>query len=91
MSESAGIHISVTSGVSMFTREGFCVIEVDHKPVGQLAPQEVRDMAMQWLAAADAAESDAAVFAELTDPNGLNLDDTMAGGFIASLRSRRDG
>jgi hypothetical protein len=90
MSEQEEIHINVTSGVSLFTREGFCVIEVNHKPVGQLTPQGVRDMAMGWLSAADAAESDAAVFAELTDPKGLNLSDEMAGRFVFSLRARRD-
>lgn len=90
MSESEEVHISVTSGVSLFTREGFCRIELDHKPIGQLTPQEVREMALGWLAAADAAESDAAVFAELTDPKGLNLSDEMAGGFIQALRARRD-
>jgi hypothetical protein len=81
----------VTSGVSAFTGQGFCTIEL-HRPghvevLGQLDPEQVRQMALAWLGAAEAAEHDAAVFAELVETAGL--DEATAGTFIAHLRDRR--
>lgn len=81
-----GGSIEIESGVSPFTGKGFCQIRVDGKPVGQLDPEQVRTMALHWLAAADAAESDAAVFAEMKT---LGLEDKTIGGFISALRERR--
>ena len=80
-----GGDILIESGVSAFTGEGFCRISVDGKAVGQLDPAEVRTMALHWLAAADAAESDAAVFAEMKTVT----DEKTAAGFLQALRDRR--
>lgn len=93
MSDEAGIHIEVTSGVSAFTGEAFCSIVVRdggcHGKVlgsGQDSPAGIRAVALSWLEAAEAAESDAVVFAEL---KAIGLDEVAAGLFIASLRKRR--
>ena len=83
----AETHINIESGVSMFTGEGFCTIAVNHKRIGQLTPQEVRTMALHWLEAAEAACSDAAVYAQLRK---TGLDANTAGAFIQSLRDHRD-
>lgn len=80
--------ITVESGVSLFTKQGFCILSVNGERVGQLDPSQVRDMAMGWLAAADAAESDAAVFAELTEY--MELPEHTAAAFVQSLRARRE-
>lgn len=89
MSELA--HVDIESGVSLFTGEGFCTVTAaaaDDDTVlrGQLTPAEVRDMALAWLTAAEAAEHDAAVFAEL---GSLGLDDEVRAAFIRALRERR--
>lgn len=55
---------------------------------GQVSPAELRGMAMQFLAAAEAAESDAIVAAELVETAGV--DQNAALGFVASLRKRRE-
>lgn len=81
--------IEVISGVSLFTRKPFCTIVIDGKPSGQMDPNEVRTMALGWLEAAEAAEMDAMVMAEMTDENGLGLPIEVAGEFIKSLRNRR--
>ena len=93
MSTDAGIHIEVTSGVSAFTGEAFCSIVVRdggcHGKVlgsGQDNPAGIRAMALSWLEAAEAAESDAVVFAEL---KALGLDEAAAGCVIAGMRARR--
>lgn len=78
--------ITVTSGVSVFTGLPFCGVEVNGVAYGQLTPNEVRMMALHWLGAAEAAESDAAVFAEL---KSADLEDAVAATFITNLRSRR--
>lgn len=83
---SGGI-ILIESGVSAFTGKGFCTISVDGKPIGQLDPEQVREMALHWLAAADAAESDAAVMAEMIETVGLDTE--SAARFIYALRKRR--
>ncbi len=57
--------------------------------VGQLTPPEVRQMALDWLSAAEVAEHDAAVYAEMTD--GLDVTPDHALAFISALRARRDG
>ena len=83
--------IVIVSGVSAFTGEGFCHVEIhdtDHRIVGvaQLSPKEVRAMALHWLSAADAAESDAGVLAVLTD---AGISEQVRGGFLVKLRARR--
>jgi hypothetical protein len=55
--------------------------------VGQLTPLEVRTMALQWLAAAEAAIHDAAVFALATTK--LGMDERMAGQLISQVREHR--
>jgi hypothetical protein len=82
--------INITSGVSLFTKKGFCTIEVDGRAIGQLDPAEVRTMALHWIEAAEAAEMDAMVVSEMTDPEGLNLSIEVAAQFVKSLRRRRD-
>lgn len=83
-------YIEVLTGVSAFTREGFCTIVVDGRPAGQMEPNEVRTMALQWLEAAEAAEMDAMVLAELTASDGMGLPDSTALAFIVALRRRRE-
>lgn len=86
------VHVEVESGVSADTGKPFCTIRATAEAgtvlVGQLAPAEVRGMALQFLEAAEAAEQDAHVFAELVEVVGL--DEEQAARFIAHLRSRRD-
>ena len=88
-----GIHIEVTSGVSAFTGAAFCSIVVRDGGcqgkvlgTGQDSPAGIRAMALSWLEAAEAAESDAMVHAEL---KAKGLDDDGAAYFIGSLRARR--
>lgn len=83
-----GVNIAVTSGVSLFTKKPFVTIFVDGKARGQLTPDEVRGMALQWLEVAAAAEADALVLAELMD--GAGADAEVAGHFLVALRDRRD-
>jgi hypothetical protein len=96
--ELAGIYVE--SGVSHRTREPFCRVSVQGatRPppgvtavtlelVGQLTPLEVRTMALQWLAAAEAAIHDAAVFALATTK--LGMDERMAGQLISQVREHR--
>jgi hypothetical protein len=54
--------------------------------VGQLSPTEVRDMALAWLASAEAAEQDAAV---LRCVRKLELPDELAGAIVTELRNSR--
>lgn len=83
--------INVTSGLSAFDHSPFCLVEAvtttGRRVAGQLTPNEVRIMALHWLSAAEAADQDAMVFAELTD--GTGLDHELAGHVVASLRHRR--
>jgi hypothetical protein len=83
--------IDIYSGVGVFTGEGFCRIEAvltdGTRVTGQLSPDEVRQMALGWLQAAEAAEHDAAVLAELTETLGLTHE--VAGSFLLGLRERR--
>ena len=84
--------IFVESGVSAFTEQGFCLVEihdVEHKVVGtaQMTPEEVRGMALNWLTAADAAESDAGVWAVL---KAADVAEGTRAGFLKSLREQRN-
>lgn len=54
---------------------------------GQLSPDEVRMMALAWLSAAEAAESDGAVVVGLQE---LGLDEAGVGSFLAMLRAKRE-
>lgn len=53
---------------------------------GQLDPNEVRKMALAWLASAEAAEQDAAV---LRCIRKLELPDDLAGAIVIELRNSR--
>lgn len=89
--------IHVESGVSHRTGEPFCRVSAqgltrDVRPrvvelVGQLPPAEVRTMALGWLAAAEAAITDAAVFGLLTTTLGMPPPAAMA--FLGDLRAHR--
>jgi hypothetical protein len=85
-------HIDIESGVSAFTGKGFCQVRATGADgellVGQLSPAEVRTMALHWLGAAEAAEHDAIVHAELVETLGVEHDVAVA--FIGSLRKRRE-
>ncbi len=81
-----GLNIEISSGLNKDLKP-FNTIFLNEKPAGQLSPDEVRAMALQWLEAAEAAEQDAMVVAEMTE--GLGVDMQTAGAFVASLRKRR--
>lgn len=85
--------IAIESGVSLFTGEGFCHVhavgtEGTVVAGGQMTPAEVRSMALHWLRAAEAAEHDAAVVAELRE---TGLGDQNVAPFLTALRARRAG
>lgn len=74
---------------------GFCTVRAfgaiggrRYSLSGQVTPAELRGMAMQFLAAAEAAESDAIVAAELVETAGIST--AAALGFVGSLRKRRE-
>lgn len=81
--------IDIRSGVNG-RGEGFCTVvaraDGGRMLLGQLEPNEVREMALAWLAAAEAAEQDAAV---LRCIRRLGLPDDLAGTVIAELRDTR--
>ena len=82
--------IHITSGVNS-KGEGFCTVAARSQGdrrvlLGQLTPEEVREMALAWLSAAEAAEQDAAV---LRCVRRLELPDELAGAVIAELRDSR--
>lgn len=79
--------VEITSGVSAFTGEPFCQVIINGVARGQMTPTEVRQMALGWLEAAEAAESDAMVMAEMMETVGV--DQQTAGAFVAALRKRR--
>lgn len=85
MDEPVVIHI--VSGVSVYDYKPFLTVMIDGKASGQLSPQQVREMALGWLEAAEAAESDSLVVRELMD--GLGLKFEVAGQFLVALRERR--
>lgn len=79
--------IEVTSGVSAFTGEPFCHVQWG-KESGQLTPNEVRQMALLWLGAAEAAEQDAIVFQLIREE--LEFPPELAAQFIQRMRAIRD-
>jgi len=85
--------VAIQSGVSAMTGKGFCLIAAELTDgttiTGQLDPDEVRTLALGWLGAAEAAEHDAAVAAELTESFGIASE--LVAGFIVALRERRAG
>ena len=86
--------INIESGVAARSGEPFLSIsaegEVDGEAVslvGQLSPAEIRTMALHWLEAAEAAETDAGLLAHMTEL-GLPFDAVQH--FVLALRARRD-
>ena len=82
--------INIESGVSAFDGKGFCLLtavgENGEVLTGQLSPSEVRQMALDFICGAEAADLDAVVFSLL---NELGDDERMAGAFLLMLRQRR--
>ena len=54
--------------------------------MGQITPTKAREMAMQWLEVAEAAEQDAATLRTI---RALGLPDELAGQIITHLRKSR--
>ena len=85
------VSIDVRSGVNE-RKEGFCtIVATAHGGrilLGQLTPNEVRDMALRFLGAAEAAETDAIVYQLLADK--FHLEDNIIGHFIGDMRDLRD-
>jgi len=83
--------IEVQSGVNE-QGVGFChVIATSTKGdilMGQLEPDRVRQMALDWLGAAEAADQDAVVFRLLRDD--FDLDFGAIGAFITKMRQERE-
>lgn len=80
------LNIEIVSGLNENVQP-FCQVMLNGTLAGQLPPSEIRGMALQWLEAAEAAESDAIVAAEMIETIGLDL--PTAASFIAGLRKRR--
>jgi len=87
--------VTMLSGVSEATGAGFVQVRASGKVgsfdvelIGQLTPDELRAHALAYLEAAEAAEQDALVFAELTDT--LDATPATAAAFLVALRNRRE-
>lgn len=82
--------ITIESGIND-RAEPFCHVIVNGKVHGQMTPNEVRGMAMQWLEAAEAAEHDSALVRFLMTPTpskpALTLD--AAAMLLGELRQHR--
>jgi hypothetical protein len=82
-------NIVMTSGVNE-DGDGFVTIAAHGEEgtvlLGQLSPDEVRDHALAYLGAAEAAEQDAAVLRVIRK---LELPDQLAGAVITELREGR--
>ena len=83
------VSIDVRSGVNE-AGEGFCTViahgQNGRMMLGQLDPETVRTMALDWLGAAEAAETDAIVFRLLRE---VGLPDEVVGNFVAKMRAER--
>lgn len=78
--------IFISSGVNE-KLEPFCTVSINNGDLlGQLAPEEVRAMALQWLEAAEGAQTDSIVWKLLAD---MNLPVHTIGQFIAAMRDKR--
>lgn len=86
------LSIEILSGVTA-ALEPFCQVLVQGQVAGQLPPAEVRAIALGWLVAAEAAESDSAVARMLAADMELDppADLPVIAHFIASLRQHRKG
>ena len=84
------VSIEVRSGVNE-KGEGFCTIVAESGDgrmlLGQMPPDMIRKIALDYLGAAEAAETDAIVFRLLRDK--FNLDLPIVGAFVADMRNER--
>jgi hypothetical protein len=78
--------IVMFSGVSVFTGEGFVTLRWGPES-GQLSPTQCRQHALALLACADAAESDAGIWAVMH--NDMGMDPDAIGTFLTRLRENR--
>ena len=83
--------VDVVSGVNK-NGEGFVTVTAHSvggtNLRGQMTADEAREMALHWLAAAEAADSDAIVFRLLAK---VGLDGNAIGSFIIDMRNERAG
>lgn len=83
--------MTTTVGIGAKNRQPFVNVTLSHDgslvALTQTDPNTARRMAMDLLEAAEAAEHDAIVYAELVETVGLG--EAAAAGFIAALRDRR--
>lgn len=90
MSDDDLVSVEVRSGVNE-RGEPFCTIVAETSSrallLGQVPPDTVRKMALDFLGAAEAAETDAIVFRLL---RRVGLDDPAIGAFVADMRDERD-
>lgn len=86
--------VSVEAGVSAFTGEPFMILRATRTDgaelYGQLSPDEVRAMALQWLAEASAAELDASLFGMLVEARTASGDDDAQATAASIVHAARD-
>lgn len=86
-------HLYVEGRAGAGAREPFCAVEArgDQGTVlrGMLPPDEMREMALAWLRAAEGAEQDAAVLAVTTDVLDDETGQMLAAAVVIKLRERR--
>lgn len=86
--------VSIEAGVSVFTGDAFMIIRATRTDgaelYGQLSPDEVRGMALQWLAEASAAELDASLFAMLVEARTASGDDDAPATAAAIVNAARE-
>lgn len=94
------VHIYVTSGTArgldddgVETFRPFCTVEAKAEDgslmVGQLDVGEVRNMAMQFLEVAEAAEQDSLIFRVMTRPTGMGAPPGAVAQLVKDLRKER--
>lgn len=82
--------INVSSGYGFNTRQPFVEIKAKQiKEPMQLLPEEARDLALNLLGAAEAAEQDAFIF-EFHSTLGGERDDKLGAGVLFQFRQWRD-
>jgi hypothetical protein len=83
--------IDVQSGVNG-KGEGFCTLVATSTAgdilLGQMTPDEIRQLALQYLGTAEAAETDGILFRLLKEKFGLPLE--AIGAFISDMRDERE-
>lgn len=79
--------IFITSGVNE-RFEGFLTVSINGGDLlGQLSPKQVRAMALQWLEAAEAAESDSLIFKV---GKSFGIETELCAALVAKMREFRD-